>query len=75
MDDETHPSNNGAAASPGREQARRAAMRAREVKDGALGAIIETPGWVWAVVAGVLLLMLGILAASRYRSNHRRQES
>jgi hypothetical protein len=45
----------------------RARARAREVQQGALHVLTDTPGWVWAVVGGVILLMIGILAASRYR--------
>lgn len=59
--------NNGSTASPRIEQAR---ARAREARDSALHVVSDTPGWVWAVVAGVILLMVGILAASRYRARH-----
>ena len=57
---------NGTAPTPAMERAR---ARAKEVQTSALGVLSDTPGWVWAVVAGVILLMIGILAASRYRSH------
>jgi hypothetical protein len=51
-------------------RARRAGERVRVMKDSALGTLSDTPGWVWAVIGGVILLMIGILAASRYRARH-----
>lgn len=53
-----------------RERAQRVRERARQAKDTALSTLSDTPGWVWAVVGGVILLMVGILAASRYRARH-----
>lgn len=53
----------------------RARTRAREVRDSALHVVSDTPGWVWAVVAGVILLMIGVLAASRYRARHPHEET
>lgn len=49
-----------------------AAARAkiRAAGDSALHVLSDTPGWVWAVVGGVILLMIGILAASRYKTRH-----
>ncbi len=61
------PDTNGTASAPAMERAR---ARAKEVQSSALHVLSDTPGWVWAVVAGVILLMIGILAASRYRSRH-----
>lgn len=58
--------NSDVAAEP-RETAR---VKARAMGDSALHVLSDTPGWVWAVVGGVILLMIGILAASRYRTRH-----
>ena len=69
--DETTTNTNGAEPQATRQ---RVVTRVREAREGALHAIWDTPGWVWAVVAGVLLLMVGILAASRYRSSRATQE-
>lgn len=49
---------------------RQFSSRARDARDSAMHAVFDTPGWVWAVVGGVILLMLGILAASRYRHHN-----
>jgi hypothetical protein len=61
------PTENGHDGTPAMERAR---QRAKEVQSSALHVLSDTPGWVWAVVAGVILLMIGILAASRYRARH-----
>lgn len=70
MDDNQDTTNNGFGSATADDRRERMRRRAREAKDTALGAISDTPGWVWAVVGGVLLLMIGIMAASRYRSRH-----
>lgn len=65
--EDTAADTNGSASQPALDRAR---ARAKEVQSSALHVLSDTPGWVWAVVAGVILLMIGILAASRYRSRH-----
>ena len=67
MDDVASDHNGKGAVAPRWDRARE---RANEVRQSALGVVSDTPGWVWAVVAGVILLMIGILAASRYRARH-----
>lgn len=61
------PNDNGHATPPAMERVR---ARAKEVQSSALHVLTDTPSWVWAVVGGVILLMIGILAASRYRARH-----
>jgi hypothetical protein len=64
-------SSNGAAARPIEpEVVRKGGAKLRAASDSALHVLSDTPGWVWAVVGGVILLMIGILAASRYRMRH-----
>lgn len=54
---------------------RRAGAKARELRESAITAVTDTPGWVWVVVAGVLLLMMGVMAASRYRARSHHDEA
>lgn len=54
-------------------RAARAASRVRELRSGAVSTVSQTPGWVWIVIGGVVLLIVGVMAASRVR-NHRHVE-
>ena len=36
---------------------------------GAASAVASTPGWVWIVIGGVVLLVVGIVAATAVRSH------
>jgi hypothetical protein len=43
-----------------------------ELRRGAVSTLTATPGWVWIVIGGVVLLIVGIVAASAVR--HQRAE-
>lgn len=43
--------------------------RARS-EGGLFSAVRSTPGWVWVVIAGVGLLVVGLIAASAWRRSH-----
>lgn len=45
-------------------------QRAREAQQTALSALAGVPGWVWIVIAGVILLFVGLLAANQIRHRY-----
>lgn len=46
----------------------RAASRVRDLREGAMTTVSDTPGWVWVVLGGVTMLIVGLIAAQRVRS-------
>ena len=45
-------------------------QRAREAQQTALSALGSVPGWVWIVIAGVILLFVGLMAANQIRHRY-----
>jgi hypothetical protein len=48
--------------------ASRAASRVRELREGAVGRITGVPGWVWLLLGGVVLLVVGFVAVRKVRA-------
>lgn len=49
-------------------------QRANAARQTALSALAGVPGWVWIVIAGVILLFVGLLAANQIRHRYAHEE-